>query len=208
MAKALMGRTKFKIQRRLGLELPGLGRPGAIERRPYAPGVHGAKRKKLSDYTIRLMEKQKIIFHYGVREKQLVNYVRKAKKRKDMPWVEALIITLESRLDNIIFRLNFAPSMAAARQLITHRHVLVNGKRCTIPSQVLTPNDKITLSTKGFQSGNYLQAKQKPRMVPPAYLRKENESGNEVGQLVTHPQALDIPFTFNNQLLTEFYWKI
>ena len=83
MSKSTMGKkSAFKIQRRLGIELPGLGKAGALERRPYGPGMHGMKRKKLSDYTIRLMEKQKVRYHYGVREGQLRNLVIKCKKDK------------------------------------------------------------------------------------------------------------------------------
>ena len=83
MSKTTMGgKSAFKIQRRLGIELPGLGKAGALERRPYGPGMYGMKRKKLSDYTIRLMEKQKVRFHYGIREKQLINLVKKCKKDK------------------------------------------------------------------------------------------------------------------------------
>lgn len=208
MAKTTMGRARFKIQRRLGLELPGLGKAGALDRRPYPPGQHGMKRKKLSDYTIRLMEKQKIVFHYGLREKQLTNYVRKAKKSRDMAWSDALIITLESRLDNVIFRLNFAPSMMAARQMVSHGHVKLNGKRVYLPGITVKKGDKITLTTQGYQTGNYLQAKEKPRMVPPAYLRKDLESGIEVAQMVAAPDAKDIPFAFNTQLITEYYWKV
>ena len=164
MAKVDMGRSRFKIQRRLGVELPGLGKAGALERRPYGPGVHGMKRKKLSDYTIRLVEKQKVMFHYGVREKQLVNYVKRSKKDKSRSWVDTLIITLESRLDNMIFRLNWAPSTPAARQMVTHGHVLVNGKKVTAPGQLINVGDVITLRDKGFKSGNYLQAQAKPRL--------------------------------------------
>src|SRR5690606_27407623 len=120
MAKITMGnRSSFKIQRRLGVELPGLGKAGALERRPYGPGMHGMKRKKLSDYTIRLMEKQKVMFHYGLREKQLRNLVSKCKKDTSKSWVDTLIIKLESRIDNVIFRLNWAPSIMAARQMVT-----------------------------------------------------------------------------------------
>jgi small subunit ribosomal protein S4 len=93
MAKHTMGKkSAFKIQRRLGVELPGLGKAGALERRPYGPGMHGMKRKKLSDFTIRLMEKQKVRFHYGIREGQLVNLVKKSKKDTSRAWVDTLVI--------------------------------------------------------------------------------------------------------------------
>ncbi len=208
MAKAIMGRAKFKIQRRLGLELPGLGKPGALERRPYPPGQHGAKRKKLSDYTIRLMEKQKIVFHYGVREKQLVNYVKKSKKNKDRAWVDTLIETLETRLDNVLFRLNFAPSIPAAKQMISHGHVKVDGKKVTVPSLRVKVGQKVSLTTKGYNSDNYKFVKENPRLVTPSYLNKTTESGQEVGQLVSLPMPEDIPFQFEAQFLTEYYWKV
>ena len=85
MARSTTGRSRFKIQRSLGIEIPGLGKAGALERRPYGPGQHGNKRKKISDFAVRQKEKQKLRYHYGIREGQLVNYVKKAKKDKNTP---------------------------------------------------------------------------------------------------------------------------
>jgi small subunit ribosomal protein S4 len=209
MAKATMGRSRFKIQRRLGVELPGLGKAGALERKPYGPGVHGMKRKKLSDYTIRLVEKQKVMFHYGLREKQLVNLVKRAKKDKSRAWVDSLVIDLERRIDNVIFRLNWAPSILASRQMVVHGHVLINGKKAKSPSQILDVNDDITLSTKGFKSGNYLQAQARPRISGiPANLVKEPVGEVEKAKIIAEPLAEDIPFAFEKRLVTEYYWKI
>lgn len=209
MAKIDMGRSRFKIQRRLGVELPGLGKAGALERRPYGPGVHGMKRKKLSDYTIRLIEKQKVMFHYGVREKQLVNYVKKSKKDKSRSWVDTLIMTLESRADNVIFRLNWAPSIPAARQMIVHGHVLVNGKRIKAPGQILSVNDKVALSDKGFKTGSYLQAKTHPRLsTVPGFLEKSPKGENEEATIKALPLAEDVPFEFEPRLVIEYYWKV
>ena len=209
MAKVDMGRARFKIQRRLGVELPGLGKAGALERKPYGPGVHGMKRKKLSDYTIRLVEKQKVLFHYGIREKQLVNAVKKAKKNLTRAWVDTLIINLEKRLDNTIFRLNWAPSIPAARQMISHGHVVVNGKKVDVPGLLLDVNDEITLTEKGFKGGNYLQAQARPRLSTiPAYLSKEPVGEGEKAKVVSEPLAEDIPFPFEKRLVTEYYWKI
>jgi small subunit ribosomal protein S4 len=87
MAKIDMGRSRFKIQRRLGVELPGLGKAGALERKPYGPGQHGMQRKKLSDYTVRLVEKQKVMFNYGLRESQLRNYAKEITEIKTAPLV-------------------------------------------------------------------------------------------------------------------------
>jgi len=209
MAKATMGRARFKIQRRLGVELPGLGKAGSLERRPYGPGVHGMKRKKLSDYTIRLVEKQKVMFHYGVREKYLVNCVKKAKKDKSKAWVDTLVVNLEKRLDNLIFRLNWAPSIPAARQMVVHGHVTVNGKKVNSPNQLIQVNDELALTAKGFKSGNYLQAVARPRISTiPACLQKEAVGEAEKAKLIAEPLPEDIPFQFEKRLVTEYYWKI
>jgi small subunit ribosomal protein S4 len=209
MAKATMGRSRFKIQRRLGVELPGLGKAGALERRPYGPGQHGAARKKLSDFTVRLMEKQKVVFNYGLRERQLVNAVKKAKRVKGQAWVDVLITSLESRLDNIVFRMNWAPSVIAARQMVSHGHILVNGKKVDIASVEVNVNDVIEITDKGAKSGNYLQAKARPRISSiPACLLVEKSGEKEKGKLIAKPLPDDIPFAFEKRLVTEYYWKV
>jgi small subunit ribosomal protein S4 len=209
MAKITMGRSSFKIQRRLGVELPGLGKAGALERKPYGPGMHGMKRKKLSDYTIRLIEKQKVLFHYGLREKQLINLIKKCKKDTSRAWVDSLIIRLEQRLDNVIFRLNWAPSIPAARQMITHGHVRINGKKVDRPSCMVKVGMELSLSDKGYKSGNYLQAKAKPRLSTiPACLKVEKAGEHEKASLIAEPLAEDIPFEFEKRLVIEYYWKI
>ncbi|MBT3584420.1 MAG: 30S ribosomal protein S4 [Halobacteriovoraceae bacterium] len=208
MAKSTTARSRFKMQRALGLELPGLGKPGALDRRPYGPGVHGNKRKKISDYAIRLKEKQKIVYHYGLREGQLVRFVKAAKKVKDRAWVETLIINLERRLVNSIFRLNFAPSMPAASQMVSHGQVLVNGKKVTRSSMVLEKGDVITLSEKGYKNQSYLRSQESPRMsaVPACW----NVEGTEkkTATLAQYPLPEDIPFEFTPQLVIEHYWKV
>ena len=210
MSKTTMGgKSAFKIQRRLGLELPGLGKAGALDRRPYGPGMHGMKRKKLTDYTIRLMEKQKLRFHYGVREKQLVNLVKACKKDKSRSWVDSLVIKLESRLDNVVFRLNWAPSMAAARQMVTHGHIKINGKKVDIPSAQIKVGDEVTIIAKGVKSGAFLQAVARPRLSAiPAFLTKETVGETEVAKIRSLPLPEDIPFAFEKRLVIEFYWKI
>lgn len=210
MSKVTMGgKSAFKIQRRLGVELPGLGKAGALERKPYGPGQHGMKRKKLSDFTIRLMEKQKLRFHYGLREGQLRKLVKKCKKDTSRAWIDTLIMNLESRLDNVVFRLNWAPSMAAARQMVTHGHIQINGKKCDIPSAAVSANDVISLTEKGAKSGNYLQAKVRPRLsAVPAFLAVEADGEKEKAKVVSAPLAEDIPFPFEKRLVIEFYWKL
>ena len=209
MAKATMGRSRFKIQRRLGVELPGLGKAGALERRPYGPGQHGAARKKLSDFTVRLMEKQKVVFNYGLRERQLVNAVKKAKRVKGQAWVDVLIINLESRLDNVVFRSNWAPSLMAARQMVSHGHILLNGKKVNLPAVHVEVGDVIEITDKGAKSGNYLQAKARPRIsTVPACILVEKSGEKEKAKLVAKPLPDDIPFAFEKRLVTEYYWKV
>ena len=209
MAKIDMGRARFKIQRRLGIELPGLGKAGALERKPYGPGQHGMQRKKLSDLSVRLLEKQKVMFNYGLRESQLRNYVIKAKKNKTASWVDTMIIALESRLDNVVFRANWAPSTPGARQMVTHKHIKVNGKTVNVPAYQVQPGDVVEISDKGAKSGNYLQAKVRPRISSvPAFLTKEASGEKEKIKMVSKPLAEDIPFAFEKRLVIEYYWKV
>ena len=210
MSKITMGkRSSFKIQRRLGVELPGLGKAGALERRPYGPGQHGMKRKKLSDYTIRLVEKQKVRFHYGIREGQLRNLVISCKKDKSRSWVDSLITRLEARLDNVVFRSNWAPSTAAARQMVSHGHISINGKKTDIASALVKTGDVVTIHDKGAKSGNWLQAKARPRLsAVPAYLKVEADGEKEKATVISSPLPEDIPFAFEKRLMIEYYWKL
>lgn len=208
MAKSTTGKARFKIQRALGLELPGLGKAGALERRAYGPGVHGNRRKKISDYAIRLKEKQKLLYHYGLREKQLVTYVKFAKRDRSRAWMETLLINLERRLSNVVFRLNFAPSLPAAAQMISHGQVLVNGKKVDRSSFLVKKGDVITLSDKGYANQNYKQAQESPRIaaVPACYNLEGAEK--KTATMADLPLPEDIPFEYNGQLVTEYYWKV
>ena len=208
MAKATTKKSRFKIQRALGLELPGLGKTGALERRPYAPGVHGNKRKKISDYAVRQREKQKLTHHYGLREKQLVNYIKKAKKDTSRAWIDTLIISLERRLGNAVFRLNFAPSILAACQMIAHGHVMLNGKKVKASGMLIKKGDVISLTEKGYKGQNYSHAQSTPRLpAVPACFNMEGKDQKKA-MVAQEPLASDIPFEFAEQLVTEHYWKI
>lgn len=208
MAKSTTGTSRFKLQRSLGLELPGLGKAGALERRPYAPGVHGNKRKKVSDYAVRLKEKQKLRYHYGLREKQLVNYVKRAKKDKSRAWMDTLLMTLEARLSNVIFRLNFAPSVPAAAQMISHGQILVNGKRVDRSSYLVQKGDVITLTDKGYKNQLYLQSQESPRMAGVPACFNLDGSDHKKAVMVDLPLPTDVPFEYEGQLVIEHYWKI
>ncbi|MGK7872621.1 MAG: 30S ribosomal protein S4 [Xenococcaceae cyanobacterium] len=130
---------RLRIVRRLG-ELPGLTRKNA--RRAYPPGEHGQNRRKRSEYAIRLEEKQKLRYNYGVTEKQLIRYVRKARRATGSTG-QSLLELLEMRLDNTVFRLGMAGTIPAARQLVNHGHITVNGRVVDIPSYQCRPGDVI-----------------------------------------------------------------
>ena len=201
----MLRKARFKTQRRLGTELPGLGKSGALERRPYPPGESGNKRKKYSDYALRLEEKQKLRYHYVLKERQLRRFIRQAKKGQSSHWVNKLISLLEKRLDNMIFRLGFAPSIPAARQLINHGHILVDGKKVDIPSFVVREGQECSLREKSLKNQIVLQGLQSPRLEIPDFLRKEEKQGKIIGILQGQPDVEHIPFAFNVGLFTEYY---
>lgn len=132
---------RLRIVRRLG-DLPGLTRKSP--RRAYPPGQHGQNRKKPSEYAIRLEEKQKLRLNYGVTEKQMLRYVRKARRASGSTGLVLLQI-LEMRLDNTVFRMGMAPTIPAARQLVNHGHVLINGKVVDIASYQCRPGEVLTV---------------------------------------------------------------
>lgn len=200
-------KTRFKIQRALQVELPGLGKPGALERRPYPPGQHGHARRKLSEYSIQLREKQKLKFHYGLREEQLKRLVTQAQKTRSGTWMDRLVQDLELRADNIIFRLGFAASIPAARQLVRHGKVFVNGKKVSIGSQILRVQDVITLSPKTYENASVMLSRQNPRLPLPNYLSVEKQGGVDAGIISSRPLGGDIPFDFSARIVTEFFSK-
>jgi small subunit ribosomal protein S4 len=163
---------RLKITRRLG-DLPGLVQKRSASQNP--PGEHGASGGKLSQYALRLQEKQKIRYHYGVTERQLWRYVQKARSSKGSTG-ELLIQLLENRLDATIFRIGLAPTIRAARQYINHGHVSIDGKKVSIPSVQCTPNQNLTLSLESAVT----------RPVQPF-------------------QRTNLPFELNELLIVEFY---
>jgi small subunit ribosomal protein S4 len=207
-AKLGKQKTRFKIQRALQVELPGLGKAGALERRGYPPGQHGHARRKLSGYSIQLREKQKLKFHYGLREEQLKRLVREAKRgkaHKTDTWMDRLVQDLELRADNIVFRLGFARSIPAARQLVRHGKVFVNGRKVSIPSQVLRVKDAVTLAPGAYTNASVLLARQNPRLPLPNYLSLESQGGVDTGLISARPLGGDIPFDFSGRIVTEYF---
>jgi small subunit ribosomal protein S4 len=199
-------KTKFKIQRALGLELPGLGKPGALEKRNYPPGQHGqSRRNKPSEYALQLREKQKVMFHYGLREEQLRRFVRQSIAASGgSNWIEQLLSLLERRLDNVVFRLGFARSMAAARQLVSHGHVLLNGRSVNIGSMVVRVGDFIRLTE--YAAGSMTDAsRSNPRLMLPSYLQFAMPDNNTHGRVLSMPGSVHVPFELNAKQVAEYY---
>jgi len=151
-----------KLERRLGVDLGLKGErrlagKSALEKRPYAPGQHGQRRGKISEYGMQLREKQKAKFMYGVSEKQFRTLFKEA-ARKEGNTGELLIQLLEQRLDNVVYRLGFATTRAFARQLVNHGHILVDGKRVDIPSFRVKPGQKIEVKEKSKTNPQILRA--------------------------------------------------
>ncbi len=176
-----------------------------LEKRNYPPGEHGLNRRmKYSEYGIQLREKQKVKRIYGILENQFRIYFAKANRQKGVTG-ENLIALLERRLDNVVFRLGFAPSRKAARQLVTHRHVLVNGKIVNVPSYLLSPGDVISIKEKSKKLDiihNTLR-RTKDGMYGWLALDKANLSGT----FLQIPQREDVPLNANEQLIVELYSK-
>ena len=196
---------RFKQQRRLLTELPGLGKAGAMERKPYPPGQHGGKRIKYSDHRLQLEEKQKVRVHYGLREKQLDRFVKKAKSKAQGKWIDTLINLLELRLDNLVFRAGFAPSIPAAKQLISHNKVLVNGQKANIRSMVLKVGDRIEVKASAVNGVTYQQAKLSPRLPCPDWIEKAETETSAAFVVKDQPGLEAVPFPFEPSLVTSYY---
>ena len=151
-----------KLERRLGVSLALKGErrlagKSALEKRPYAPGQHGQRRAKISEYGLQLREKQKAKFMYGVSEKQFRRLFQEAARREGNTGA-LLVQLLEQRLDNVVYRMGFATTRRFARQLVTHGHILVNGKRVDIPSYRVEPGSKVEVAEKSKNNPQIIRA--------------------------------------------------
>jgi small subunit ribosomal protein S4 len=177
----------------------------AVERRPYPPGQHGTRRIKQSDYGIQLREKQKARRIYGVMEGQFRNYFKIADRQKGVTG-ENLIVLLERRFDNTVFRLGFAGSRADARQLVRHGHVAVNGRKVNIPSYLLRPGDVIEIREKSRTSTRVQEALvSAERKSTPTWL--ELEAPKFKGMFKNYPTRDEVALPVNEQLIVELYSK-
>ena len=191
-----------KIARKFGE--PIFGTDKDFEKRNYPPGQHGlaSKRKKKSEYGIQLREKQKVKYTYGLLERQFRNLYEKASRMKGQKG-ENLIILLESRLDNLVYRLGIAPTRAAARQLVTHRHITKNGEVCNIPSVIVKPGDVIAVRERSKS----LEVIAASVASAAKYSWLEFDAKNLTGKYLNVPVREEIPETINEQLIVELYSK-
>lgn len=196
---------RLKIVRRFQEPLPGLTQKNG-ERRPYPPGQHGpGRRSKMSDYRIRLEEKQKLRCNYGLSEKQLRRYYKRATKVKGDTGV-LLLQLLESRLDNAVFRAGFAPTVPGARQLVNHGHVRVNGKKVDIASYRLKANDKISLAEKSLKIPVVQTTLAARPLEMPSYISFDNDTNTAT--FTSTPAREDVPVDVQEQLIVEFYSRV
>lgn len=193
-----------KMCRRLGASLCGREKC-AFKRKPYPPGIHGKSfRRGASEYGLQLREKQKVKFLYGLGERQFRNYVASAGHQNKVATGEALVVFLETRLDNIIFKLGFAPTRRAARQMATHGHILVNDKRVNIPSYRAGIGDEIKIRPESAQKGMFTNLPSALKKYnPPEWLilNKENFSG----KILSAPPTQELIKAYNLSSIVEFY---
>lgn len=197
-----MSRTtgpRLRIMRALGCDLPGLSRK-KIEDRPYPPGQHGQARKKVSEYKLRLIEKQKLRANYGVSERQLGNLMEEAMGAKGAPGTK-LLEFLERRLDNVVFRAGFARTIPAARQLVNHGFVLVDGHRVDRPAYRTRPGEVIALKPGARDNVHIKAALEDKTLEQPAWL--EHRAEEVVIRSV--PDEASVLFPIEIQRVVEFY---
>jgi small subunit ribosomal protein S4 len=197
-----------KLCRREGLKLflkgeRCLTEKCAVERRSYPPGEHGRGRIKQSEYLLQLREKQKARRYYGILEKQFRNYYEKAAQRSGITG-EELLRMLETRLDNVVYRLGFAASRAQARQLIRHGHFMVNGRRVNIPSYQVRPNDVVTIKPGSPAEQVVRDATDLTASVSP-WLQADHD--NLTGKVLKLPERTEIDAPVQEQLIVELYSK-
>jgi small subunit ribosomal protein S4 len=193
-----------RIARKFGE--PIFGPDKTLEKKNYPPGMHGLskKRKKTSEYGLQLKEKQKVKYTYGMLEKQFRNTFEKATRSKGVTGV-VLLQLLESRLDNVVYRLGIAPTRSASRQLVSHRHILVNGELCNIPSYTVRPNDTIAVREKSKSIeliSNSLNGFNHSK-----YPWLEWDGSTLIGRFMAIPGREDIPENIKEQLIVELYSK-
>lgn len=175
----------------------------AMERRPVAPGQHGAFRKKNSEYAVQLREKQKAKRAYGLLEKQFYSYYEEAERMKGITG-ENMLMLLELRLDNVVYRMGIGSSRAQSRQIVNHGHITVNGKVVDIPSYQTKAGDVIGVK-EAKQDNAMFKELRGAKIVMPKWVEFDTETF--VGKVVENPKREDIDLSINEQLIVELYSK-
>lgn len=190
----------WKVSRRLGFSILETGEE--LQRRTYAPGQHGpTKRVKLSNYGLQLREKQRIRNMYGLNERQFHNTYVKATKMKGVTG-HNLLFLLESRLDNVVYRMGFARTRRAARQLVNHGHILVNGKKVDIPSALVKVGSEIQVKEKSLNMASIAEALE-ANINTPAFVNVDKEA--KKGTFLRLPERNELNQEINESLIVEFY---
>ena len=196
--------SKHKIDRRLGVNLWGRAK-SPVNAREYAPGQHGQRRRKPTDYGVQLMAKQKLKGYYGnIGEKQFRKYYDEAVRRRGDTG-QNLVGILECRLDALVYRMKFAPTVFAARQLVNHGHVMVNGRRCNIPSVMIKIGDVIEMKEKSRTIPQVMEAMASAERDIPEYLTVDE--ANMKGSMNAVPELADVPYPVQMEpnLVIEYY---
>lgn len=195
---------KSKIARKFGE--PIYGPDKVLDKKNYPPGFHGQarRRRKVSEYGVQLKEKQKAKYTYGILERQFRKIFDKAHRSKGITG-EILLKLLESRLDNVVFRLGVAPTRSAARQLVSHKHITVNGAVCNIPSYTLKAGDVVGVREKSKSLEVITDSLNSRRYSKSAWLEWDNESLS--GKFLNVPEREEIPENIKEQLIVELYSK-
>ncbi|WP_173327361.1 30S ribosomal protein S4 [Sharpea azabuensis] len=192
----------WKKSRRLGFSVLENGKE--LAKRPYAPGQHGQGRHKMTEYGLQLAEKQKVRHMYGLNEKQFHNTYNKATKMEGVQGANFLFL-LESRLDNVVYRMGFAATRRQARQLVNHGHILLNGKKNNIPSTIVKPGDTVSVKEKSLQLDvikNALEA----QTATLGFV--EVDADKRAGKYVRLPERSELNQEINEQLIVEYYNRL
>ena len=196
--------SKYKINRRLGVNL--WGRPKSpVNKRDYPPGQHGQRRRKPSDFGNQLQAKQKLKGYYGnIGERQFRRYYKEATRRKGDTG-QNLVELLERRLDAVVYRSKFVPTVFAARQFVNHGHITVNGKRVTIPSYRVSDGDEVQIKAKSRELDLVLQGVESPERDTPEYMEVNHQDMKT--RFVRGPKLEDVPYPVKMEpnLVIEFY---
>jgi len=194
---------RLKKCRSVGVVLPGLTTVATLDR-PFPPGEHGTRRRsKPSDFKVRMTEKQKARWHFGILERQFQLYVKRASQMKGPSGLN-LVTLLQSRLDNIVWRLGLARTVPAARQLVVHGHITVNGTRVDRPSFHVSPGDEITVREKS-RTKSFIQEVVETSGTQPRPAWLEFDPAKATGKMISAPERSDLPLDIQENAIIEFY---